>query len=339
MIHYADPRHLPEGRPSVRWTTVHPLPTAAGQPLLQSASTILGMIPHHRPASDPVHRPPPRRFERVGSAETEATNAPTFGRLGGEGWLAGLLTLLPVTLAGLSLLAASNGNVTVFKTLVTTLNVPAILITSYVTALPVFLPVAFAVHAFFLMVRAGLLANVRRDRRTFSFWMSFIIVDVMFIPHGVLDWIIISIAVASGLTFVIIVPQFMMNQGGAIREILSSAADRHARGMARELLRDVPLAAVVALLLTQMALLNGMWLPPEVIAIKGQSPISAGYVLQESENELLIYWADARGVQRYRADRIEYRQICEMKPHNTYSLVPNQSPRPRQQPCPLPDRH
>ncbi|WP_143025339.1 hypothetical protein [Micromonospora sp. WMMB235] len=259
-----------------------------------------------------------------------------MGRFGGEGWLAGLLTLIPVTLAGLSLLTASNGNITVFKTLVTTLSVPAILITSYVTALPVFIPIAFAIHAF-VTSRTDWPINSRSDRLVMSLWGPFIVVNILIIPHGILEWVPISIASAFGMTFTAITPFLReKRQRGAQVRLLRIGNRRLAR-IAKEALRDIPLAAA-ALLVIEMVILNGMWLPSEVIAIKGQSPVSTGYVLQEKENQLLIYWADDRGVQRYRADQVEYRQICEMKHRKTYSLLRSPSPRPRQQSCPPPNR-
>ncbi|WP_281894757.1 hypothetical protein [Phytohabitans aurantiacus] len=223
------------------------------------------------------------------------------------------LTVGPILLAGISLLIASAGSWSNFDALIRTLNVPALLISTYIRFLPLIFPLAFLVH----VLTVGLGETRRSDpggpTRIFFLWLPVLLINLIFIPYNTYQLITVALASFAGL----------------VAFALTGYANSRTRNWLRSFARLLPrgmgwkeLAVTIAVLFTlEIAALNNMWLPPEMISIKNSRLSGTGYVLEEKDGQLLVYWRNGGGIVRYKTEDVAYRQICAMSPEPKRSLA------------------
>lgn len=263
---------------------------------------------------------PPRPRQRAGSPRTiPAHPAGNGGVHPGDGHPTGgssrielvaptVLALIPVALAGCSLLATSGGDQTTFLALVHTLDVTAILVSSYTALLPELVVVLFVLWVYHKHPISG--AGSNRERRgTILFWLPVLLVDFLLLPHRpvfLLPSVLLSILLLGYLFW-----------PPALVRIHSWVGSRTFLVDGWRAIPSIALIGLLAMLVIFPVASGTMWIPPEVIGVQVESVGTGivevkgtGYVLEEKEGQVLVLWHDGRGITRYDAKAVKYRQVC-----------------------------
>ncbi|MEU7753674.1 hypothetical protein [Micromonospora sp. NPDC049171] len=109
-------------------------------------------------------------------------------------------------------------------------------------------------------------------------------------------------------------------------------------------LRAPMVTTALGVILVLSSTTSVFWLPPEILAVKGEGPVATGYVLKHDDHDLAIFWQDGRGVKHYKPDALQSREVCEYVDDDRTPLIrrlgdPYIIKRPRLQTCPITQWH
>jgi hypothetical protein len=203
-----------------------------------------------------------------------------------------VLTLMPILLSGLRIFAVANGDRPTLVTLLSTLDVKAVLLGTFAWLLPT----AFGVTAAICWIRWLQLRSVSRSlgagQTTALLWLAVcttIVAFILFFLAPVNDLVNLFLCVFAVYFF--------------------RKPERNRVGQA-VIVAAVFLTLVLAPMIFRAA---NMWLPAEKIALKNQ-PAMVGYVLAADPRYATVLKAADSTVQILEFDDVESRTICRLNP-------------------------
>jgi hypothetical protein len=139
---------------------------------------------------------------------------------------------------------------------------------------------------------------------------------------------LVALAILPPLTALFMLPGLL---GGFLLGRLSSGRERVGNVQTSKMMMWA-LASSVALVIVLHLLSSGMWLPQEVVRIKGAQPIP-GYVVNEGEGWTTVLTTETRQLVRIKADSITARDLCNSQEESMWdsSLLGNIVSEPRSQ--------
>lgn len=198
-----------------------------------------------------------------------------------------LLTFIPgavAVLAGLKVIVASGGDTGTFRALVLTADIPAILLVTTLTMLPILI----------LAVVIDL-----REMRIFTSLPTPKYLQVVF-------WSFCLFALSVPVAYVILAtPVVLLRMGIEQISVRARAAGRPLRGFS---------LSFIALMIVASFVVGPMWLPAEQIELSGPARIEIGYVLSEKEESVTILDSGEGGVNVYKSSSVGQRRVCAIEP-------------------------
>jgi hypothetical protein len=229
----------------------------------------------------------------MAESEAAAGRLPPTGLMGFvRSHFAFVLTLIPILLTAMRVFAVANGDRATLVTLLSTINVTAVLLGTFAWLLPSAFAAASAVCWISWLQLRSLAEPAGTDQRRAFLWaalLTAIIALILFAFSPVNDLI--------NLLFCLV----------AIFYFRKPAR----RGAAKAVIVGVAFSAIfLAPLVFRGA---NMWLPAERIAVKDQ-PVIVGYVLQLDPFYATVLQAADSSVQIIALSQIESRSICRLNP-------------------------
>ncbi|WP_432901290.1 hypothetical protein ACQP1S_30135 [Micromonospora matsumotoense] len=243
------------------------------------------------------------------------------------------VTVLPFFIAAMRMYVVANGNLSVIKSLGSTLNIQSLLLGTYLGILPAF----FLFGATFLVFHVSFTEypNItgRWQRLAMAACLAMFgamlldtdqaVAVVLYVAATAVSLVladaagrillgrVIAKAVLSGAR----VPFFGLSESVAAEMGFTPSKEMLRRGrIARRILRGgryFIYGGLALLLLVQVLFPPGMWLPTESIGIRSQKTAIIGYVLDEKDDRVTILRRDGLGVERFHVDDVVNRQICD----------------------------
>jgi hypothetical protein len=210
-----------------------------------------------------------------------------------------VVTLIPILLSGLRIFAVANGDRAALVTLLSTLDVTAVLLGTFAWLLPT----AFGVAAAICWVRWLQLRSVTSPRVG---------------QRGIMLWLAVGTSVVALILFAFALLNDLFNLVLCeLAIVFFRKPERNRIGQA-VIVGAAFLAVVLAPVVFRVA---NMWLPAEKIAVRNQ-PVMVGYVLAADSRYATVLQAADSVVRILQLDQVESRTICRLSPRlESASLV------------------
>ena len=200
-----------------------------------------------------------------------------------------LVTVIPLLLSGVRIFAVANGDRATLVTLISTLDVKAVLLGTFAWLLPTAFGVAAAV-CWIRWLQARAVSAPHVDR------------------HGVILWLAVSLTVVTLILFA------FAPINDLIYLLLCGLAVGYFRKPQRNRIGQAVIlgCAFLALVMAPVGFrAANMWLPAETIAVRDQ-PAVVGYVLAADPQYATVLQAADSTVRILRLDQMEARTICTL---------------------------
>ncbi|MEU8154503.1 hypothetical protein AB0B94_12640 [Micromonospora sp. NPDC048986] len=217
---------------------------------------------------------------------------------------------IPILMAGAKVLLVANGNDATLGALLSTLNIPAVLLSVYLSVIPLLLVV---LPGAFLVYKYGLSDDPRTAEgrlRTGLALLPLVGISFLLTPANTRD--ILSQLGIAGVFCVIAFSRFLPSVAQVrfprVWQLnrLKSWLVQHVNAVAVA----YAMYAVVAFPLTGDPL-RGIWLPAVRIEIEGHT-VGTGWVLEENEQTTQLLWPDST-VARFPSSQIQRIEFCNLR--------------------------